>query len=134
MASDLLRILVIDSHEEFRTLMTQTAEILADLYNIECQFASNSEEAFQCIESQCPSIVFIDSHVGDINLFDFCQTYHSGLSALIVTSTHPNEEFIELAYTHGASVVLHKSEDPDELEGLLSALAERVNSRSLHIH
>jgi len=112
------RILIVDDEPHLRALIHQTLEELED-EGVELITAQNGEEALAAIESQQPTLVFLDVMMPKLSGFDVCERakHTLGLTGVyIVLLTAKGQEFDrQRGQDVGADLYMTKPFDPDAL-------------------
>jgi DNA-binding response OmpR family regulator len=112
------KILIVDDEPHLRMLIHQTLEELED-EGVEILTAANGEEALATIQSEQPTLVFLDVMMPKLSGFDVCQRVKGtpGLAGTyIVLLTAKGQEFDrQRGVEVGANVYMTKPFDPDAL-------------------
>ena len=117
-----VRLLVIDEQESYYDMISEYVEMYSHEFNIECEHASG-KEARKKIGSFLPSIVVLDAHLETINYLEILKHCGEGIAPVVVMSTSQNKEIADSAMESGAEAFIPKSEDPDDVEFVLTRLA-----------
>lgn len=112
------KILIVDDEAHIRLLIEQSLEELEDK-GVQLLTADNGEDAWQMIQSEHPSLVFLDVMMPKMNGFDVCQKIKTELpneDIYVVILTAKGQEFDKQRGEQvGADVYMTKPFDPDEL-------------------
>lgn len=112
------KILIVDDEAHIRLLIEQSLEELED-QGVQLLTADNGEDAWQMIQSERPSLVFLDVMMPKMNGFDVCQKIKTELAEeeiYVVMLTAKGQEFDKQRGEEvGADVYMTKPFDPDEL-------------------
>jgi DNA-binding response OmpR family regulator len=112
------KVLIVDDESYIRLLIEQTLEELEE-QGVEILTADNGVVALSLIESQRPSVVFLDVMMPKMNGFDVCQKvkHELGLKDVyIVLLTAKGQEYDrQKGEEVGADIYMTKPFDPDEL-------------------
>jgi DNA-binding NarL/FixJ family response regulator len=115
-----LRLLIVDDHERFRTVARRTLQ--RDGYDVVGE-AADAAEGIDLAGTLLPDVVLLDVMLPDRSGLDVIaelRTQQPGL-AVVLISTHHEEEWAELAIERGARGFLPKSELSGEaLDALVS--------------
>ncbi|MDC0357721.1 response regulator [Oligoflexia bacterium] len=118
-----VRLLVVDDHRGYCDLIRNNAEMWHYAYDLECEFASDAQEAFELIRDFCPTVIMLDAYIPDINCIDFIDAHRDGKATIVVTSEHPSTSLQQSVTAKGATVYVAKTDDPDELDVTLGKIA-----------
>lgn len=119
-----VKLLVVDENETYYAALCDSAEMWSDGFRIECRKADSATAALATISSWCPTVIMVDSHLADMNCLEFIEQLKEREAPLVVASEHLSEETRESVLKHGASAYVGKTEDPDEVEQLLTRIAK----------
>jgi DNA-binding response OmpR family regulator len=112
------KILIVDDEAHIRLLIEQSLEELEDR-GVQLLTADNGEDAWQMIQSERPSLVFLDVMMPKMNGFDVCHKIKTELAdedIYVVMLTAKGQEFDkQRGEEMGADVYMTKPFDPDEL-------------------
>jgi len=112
------KILIVDDEAHLRMLIQQTLEELED-EGVELLTAANGEEALATIQSENPSLVFLDVMMPKLSGFDVCERTKKTLGlkdVYIVLLTAKGQEFDrQRGQDVGADLYMTKPFDPDAL-------------------
>lgn len=112
------KILIVDDEPHIRLLLEQTLEDLED-ESVEVLTADNGESALKIIQTERPSIVFLDVMMPKMNGFDVCNKVKNELSlkdVYIVLLTAKGQEFDKKKGAEaGADMYMTKPFNPDEI-------------------
>ena len=111
-------ILIVDDEAHIRILMEQTLEDLED-EGIELLTASNGAEALELIETERPTLVFLDVMMPKMDGFEVCQAVKGSnllQDTYIIMLTAKGQEFDQQRGQEvGANLYMTKPFDPDEV-------------------
>ncbi len=119
-----IRLLVVDEHKPYCKMLEAASEEWHPEFSFSCEFADSAEEALAKIKEFGPSVVMIDAFTEDMDCFEFMKNCNPDVVPLVVTSEFPAEGMRESVLSKGALECLTKTEDPDELEGMLELIAQ----------
>ena len=119
-----IRLLVIDEQAGYYQSLNSWAEMCAHEYPVVCKHIKSDEGVSKVISEWGPSVVLIDAYLQDGDPFKFVDRCRAEPFQVIVMSNEHSQAIEDSARDHGAAGYLTKSEDPDDLEKLLSELAE----------
>ena len=118
----LLRCLIVDDSAAFR----QTAARMLQRDGLtDVRTASTIAETLRCLEEFDPDVTLVDVYLGDENGFDLVEQLDRGgwcaRTAVILTSTHDQQEFAELITASSAVGFLPKiALSPEAIRDLLT--------------
>ncbi|MEM9003021.1 MAG: response regulator [Cyanobacteria bacterium P01_F01_bin.86] len=111
-------ILIVDDEAHIRILMEQTLEDLED-EGVELLTASNGTEALELIETERPTLVFLDVMRPKMDGFEVCQAVKGSnllQDTYIIMLTAKGQEFDQQRGQEvGANLYMTKPFDPDEV-------------------
>ncbi|MEM9009005.1 MAG: response regulator [Cyanobacteria bacterium P01_F01_bin.86] len=111
-------ILIADDEAHIRILMEQTLEDLED-EGVELLTASNGAEALEIIETERPTLVFLDVMMPKMDGFEVCQAVKGSnllQDTYIIMLTAKGQEFDQQRGQEvGANLYMTKPFDPDEI-------------------
>ncbi|MEO0987974.1 MAG: response regulator [Cyanobacteria bacterium J06639_14] len=111
-------ILIVDDEAHIRILMEQTLEDLED-EGVELLTASNGAEALELIETERPTLVFLDVMMPKMDGFEVCQAVKGSnllQDTYIIMLTAKGQEFDQQRGQEvGANLYMTKPFDPDEI-------------------
>lgn len=112
------RILIVDDEAHIRVLIEQTLEDFED-EGVELLTAVNGEEALAMIQSEKPTLVFLDVMMPKMNGYDVCKTVKHDPAiqdTYIIMLTAKGQEFDrQKGQDVGANLYMTKPFDPDEI-------------------
>ena len=123
-----IRLLVIDENPGYYQSLSGWAEMCRHEYPVVCRHVRSDEEAPKIISEWEPSVVLIDAYLQDGEPFKFVERCRAEPFQVIVMSSEHSQAIEDSARLHGAAGYLTKSEDPDDLERLLSEIAQVAES------
>lgn len=111
-------ILIVDDEAHIRVLMEQTLEDLED-QGVELLTASNGAEALELIQTERPTLVFLDVMMPKMDGFEVCQAVRRDATVqdtYIIMLTAKGQEFDQQrGQAVGANLYMTKPFDPDEV-------------------
>lgn len=112
------KILIVDDEPHIRSLMEQTLESLED-EGVELLTAKNGQEALLMIQSEKPTLVFLDVMMPKMSGFEVCNVVKNELKmddVYIIMLTAKGQEFEKQKGNQvGANLYMTKPFDPDEV-------------------
>ncbi|MCB0318895.1 MAG: response regulator transcription factor [Bdellovibrionales bacterium] len=117
-----VRLLIIDEQEAYYNLIKEYVEMYSHEFKIECEHA-RGDDAHKKIGSFLPSIIVLDAHLETISYLEILKHCGEGIAPVVVMSTSQNKEIADSAIECGAEAFIPKSEDPDDVEFVLTRLA-----------
>ena len=111
-------ILIVDDEAHIRILMEQTLEDLED-QGVELLTASDGAEALELIQTERPTLVFLDVMMPKMDGFEVCQVVKGDTTlqdTYIIMLTAKGQEFDQQRGKEvGANLYMTKPFDPDEV-------------------
>jgi DNA-binding response OmpR family regulator len=121
------KLLIVDDEAHIRMLIEQTLEDLED-EGVELLFAENGEEALDLIQSERPSLVFLDVMMPKMNGMEVCYKVKKELALpdiyIILLTAKGQEVDRQKGLEMGADRYMTKPFDPSEM---LSVAEEVLN-------
>ena len=117
-----VRLLILDESERYSKAIRECAEMSPPDYQLTVQFADNEKKALEIMKNWDPSVVLLDAHMPRLDAFDVLERYMAEIVPVIVTSSSTSRDIEASARSHGAIGYFAKSENPDEIEWLLSSI------------
>lgn len=112
------KILIVDDEPHIRMLIEQTLEELED-EGVEFMTADNGESALELIQSEKPSLVFLDVMMPKMNGMDVCRKVKKELSLeqvfIIILTAKGQEMDRQKGQEVGADVYMTKPFDPESI-------------------
>ncbi|MBX7144074.1 MAG: response regulator [Oligoflexia bacterium] len=118
-----VKLLVVDEHDQYCTLIQEHAELYGHSLKIVCECVNSGREALERITKWEPSVVLLDAHLPDMNSFEVLDACRNGRATVVVSSEVCSREIEDSARAHGASGYVTKSDNPEDIEALLYELA-----------
>ncbi len=131
--SDDVRLLVIDDQEAYCDLIRDTAELCAHNFHITCEFMESGEGLLEKVSSFHPTVVLVDAHIPDMQTFAMVRRLADEEVPVIVTSEHRSLEIENSARDNGAVAYVPKADNLEDVEFLLSKIAEMAD-RAIERH
>ena len=128
-----LKLLIVDDHLDYFELVKDQLSHSSCAVPVVCRYASSSAEALSLIENWHPSIVVLDVHSTPQDNIDLMKKCQAGLLPVITISENGAAEIDTWVRQHGASGHFIKSEDPEQIEELLTQ-AEALSHLSNLLH
>ena len=128
-----IRLLVVDDQLDFCDSLKECVELCRHQFEIECEFVDSALRAAQLLHEWSPSVVLVDTHLSSIEglrVIDGCRELSI---PVVATSSSADPMMEENVMSRGAIGHIVKSEDPEEMEHLLSVLAD-VAEDTLIVH
>ncbi len=119
----IIRLLVVDEHEDYCDLLKEQLELSSYSLNVACQFVHCGEHALQTIAKWRPTVVLLDAHLEDIDSFEVLDACREGRATVVVASDATSGAVEKRARELGASGFFSKSENPDVISALIAELA-----------
>ncbi len=128
-----IRLLVVDDHDEFCNSLKECVELCRHQFEIECEFVDSASRAAQLLHEWAPSVVLVDTHLSSAEGLRVIEGCRELSIPVVATSTSTDPLMEESVMSHGAIGHVIKSEDPEEIEHLLTVLAD-VAEDTLVVH
>jgi DNA-binding NarL/FixJ family response regulator len=127
-----VKLLVMDDLSDYFDHMRTVADMYSSSFAIECKLAQDEEDAHRQMESWAPTVVLIDIHLIS-KTFELIQALTAKGATVVAMSEGRIPQLAETAQSYGAVGCFIKSENPDEIEKLVSFIAS-VASDSVVSH
>lgn len=127
-----IRLLVVDDHSEHFELLQAFADMYSSQFAFECKLAKDEKAAQDLMDSWEPSVALVDVHFVTSGLDLIQSLTHKG-TAVVAVSEVRIPKLAETAQAYGAVGCFTKSDNPDDIETLMSYMAS-VASSSLVSH
>ena len=119
-----LTLLVIDEHREYFERIRDCAELCRHQCVVDCHFSSSAVGAEALISRLHPEVVLVDAHLPDTNSLALVQACSHENVPVVVASESVSSDIGDSARKFGAHGYVSKSDDPEEIEALLTQLVE----------
>ena len=122
---DVTTVLVIDDQPLFRNGVRYALERRKDEFEMVGE-ALNGEEGLKLAASKEPAVILLNAEVGGLNGLEVIRTLKHQVpgTAVIVMTSHEDEEKLFYAIKYGAAAYLLKHIDPEELLGIIRQVAQ----------
>lgn len=118
-----VRLLVIDESPWYYGVLEQHAEMCEHEFRIECSYAESSAKALDLVATWNPSVVLIDAHLCESNVFSLlAELVQQAVAGIVMTSDASSVEIEKSALEYGADGYMPKVSDPDDLDHVLRYL------------
>jgi DNA-binding NarL/FixJ family response regulator len=117
-----VKLLVIDDHADHFEQIKAHAEMYSTQFLMECKLVDGSEDAKATVETWKPTVVLVDTHAIDEAL-DLIECLAQMGPAVVAMSEVRIPELAKTCQTYGAVGYFAKSNNPDEVESLISYVA-----------
>lgn len=128
-----IRLLVIDDHAAYCSILKEHAELCNYQYDISCEFAESGEEAHDLMKRWSPSVVLVDAHMPTVDCLELLSRWKDTASPIIVTSNERSGEIESSVLSRGAAAYVTKDDSPEEVDRLIERIASLAPMiRDLH--
>jgi len=117
-----VKLLVVDDRSDHFEQIRSHAEMYSSQFHVECKLAEEIEDAKKTVEAWKPTVVLVDTHVIGEALTLIKALSQMG-PAVVAMSEHRIPELVETCQSYGAVGYLSKSDNPDDIENLISYVA-----------
>jgi CheY-like chemotaxis protein len=117
-----IRLLVVDDQQEHFEQLREVAGMYNPDFTVECRLVSDPTEVLEVTANWQPSVVLLDLHCISSALSLLKQISEIGPS-VVATSSNRLPDVAEKVAQYGGVGYLTKSENPDDMESLLSYIA-----------
>jgi DNA-binding NarL/FixJ family response regulator len=125
-----VKLLVVDDHDDHFEHLKAFAEMYSAGFQVECKLASEPEEAHSLVDSWHPSVVLVDVHLAASSLGLIKDLTARG-TTVVALSEIRIPELVETSQNYGAVGYFTKSDNPDDIEALISYIASISDSGPL---
>jgi CheY-like chemotaxis protein len=115
-----IRLLMVDDHDEFVSLVSELAE--DSQFSFDFLHVKSGKEALDKIKSWQPSAVLLDAHVEDMSSFDIARMC-ACFTTIVITSEFLSNGLEARARESGAAAYAVKSDVPEDVDHLLNDIA-----------
>lgn len=123
-----MRLLVVEGEAEFKEQLTECIELCRHQYDIECHFTTSEGEAKKLLREFEPAVVLVDINLPESDTFQIIKGCSELEVPVVATSDFRTREVEEQAISSGATALIQRSNDPEEMELLLHHLASFAES------
>lgn len=117
-----VKLLVVDDHGDHFELIKAHAEMYSSEFLVECKLLEDAEDAKATVESWKPTVILVDTHV-ITEALDLIQCLAQMGPAVVAMSEVRIPELAKTCQAYGAVGYFAKSNNPDEVESLISYVA-----------
>lgn len=126
-----VRVLVVDDDRSLTEMIEEHISDSGD--NMAVRYAETEGEVLDLMMSWDPSVVLLDAHASKLDSLFLLESRMAELAPVIVTSDQVSKEIEEAARLKGAVGYVTKCDGLDELDHLLSCIAQvAINFQQTH--
>lgn len=122
-----VKLLVVDDHDDHFDHIKAFAEMYSAAFQVECKLASKPEEAHSIVDSWHPSVVLVDVHLAASALRLIKELAARGTTVVALSEVRI-PELAETSQSYGAVGYFAKSDNPDDIEALITYIASIADS------
>lgn len=127
-----IKLLVVDEHSDHFEHIQAFADMYSSQFAFECKLAKDEQEAQVLMDSWEPCVALVDVHLV-VSGLDLIQNLTHRGAAVVAVSEVRIPQLAETAQAYGAVGCFTKSDNPDDIETLMSYMAS-VASASVISH
>ena len=120
-----VKLLVIDDHADHFEHIKAHAEMYSSQFSVECKLLGDTEDAKATVESWQPTVVLVDTHV-ITEALDLIECLAQMGPTVVAMSEVRIPELAKTCQAYGAVGYFAKSNNPDEVENLISYVASEA--------
>lgn len=118
-----VKLLIVDDQPDHIESLRAHTEMYYSNFALECNFVKTAKAALQELKKWSPSVVLLDAHTRDLKSLEIIERFTLNGVSVIVTSRVRSDEIEESALEYGAAAYLPMSENPDDMEAMIEAIA-----------